>query len=191
MAQIAVIGDVHEQWNNADNDYFNQSAYDLLLFVGDLTSIFSLKRTPSIAKRLARLRKPALLIPGNHDIHNLVQMVAEVLDHEQMMWWSGARHAAFQARLRDWIAPVELAGFSTHHFRFGDVAFDVVAARPYSMGSSESENGTGGEGFRKRLNFAVSLLRQFSFFIRLAGFGSTAEALCGQGALGTDFVSGA
>lgn len=157
MAQIAIIGDVHEQWGAADNAYFNSSDYDLLLFVGDLTSIASLRRTPSIATRLSRLRKQALLIAGNHDVHKLVQLVAEVLDHERLMWWSGARHAAFHERLQQWIAPVTLCGYSTHFFRFGDIAFDVVAARPCSMGSSASNNGTGGEGFRKRLNFARML----------------------------------
>lgn len=152
MVQIAVIGDVHEQWNGADNVYFNSSDVDLLLFVGDLTSIFSLRRTPSIARRLAGLRKRALLIAGNHDIHNLVQLVAEVLDREPLMWWSGARHASFHRRLARWIAPVQMGGYSSHFFRFGDTAFDVIVGRPCSMGSGVVRGKTG--DFRKRLNFA-------------------------------------
>ena len=158
MAQIAVIGDVHEQWSRADTRYFNESDYDLLLFVGDLTSVLSLRRTPSLARRLAGVRKPGLMIAGNHDVHNVVQLVAEVLDHERLMWWSGARHAAFQRTLQELIAPVELGGYSTHFYRFGDVAFDVVVGRPCSMGSSGRENGAGApDGFGKRLNFARML----------------------------------
>lgn len=165
MARIAVIGDVHEQWNGKDNAYFNRSNYDLLLFVGDLTSILSLKRTPSMASRIARLRKRALMIAGNHDVHNLVQLAAEVLDSKRLMWLSGARHAAFHKQLTRWIAPVEMGGYSSHFFRFGDVAFDVIVARPCSMGSGlnqghePGENGsTGGRRrFRKRINFARML----------------------------------
>lgn len=157
MVQIAVIGDVHEQWNEADNAFFNRSDYDLLLFVGDLTSILSLKRTPSIAHRLAGLRKRALMIAGNHDVHNLVQLIAEVLDHERLMWLSGARHAAFHRRLERWIAPVHMGGYSSHFFRFGDAAFDVIVGRPCSMGSGSDNDKQ--DGFRKRLNFA-RLLRE-------------------------------
>lgn len=159
MARIAVIGDVHEHWNGKDTFFFNRSEYDLLLFVGDLTSILSLKRTPSIARRLAELRKRALMIAGNHDVHNLIQLAAEVFDSRRLMWLSGARHAAFHERLARWIAPVEMGGYSSHFFRFGNVAFDVIVARPCSMGSglagSVKENGT--PRFRKRLNFARML----------------------------------
>ena len=152
MARIAVIGDVHEQWTDADNAFFNRSDYDLVLFVGDLTSVASLKRTPSIARRLAELRKRALMIAGNHDVHNLVQLVAEVLDHERLMWWSGARHAGFHRRLAQWITPVQMVGYSSHFFQFGDVAFDVIAGRPCSMGSGSASREK--NGFRNRLNFA-------------------------------------
>lgn len=164
MARIAVIGDVHEQWNAKDNAFFNRSDYDLLLFVGDLTSILSLNRTPSIATRLAALRKQALMIAGNHDVHNLIQLAAEVFDNERLMWLSGARHAAFHERLARWIAPVEMGGYSNHFYRVGDVAFDVIAARPCSMGSGlgpdarkSRSNGDGNAQFRKRLNFARML----------------------------------
>lgn len=166
MARIAVIGDLHEHWNAQDNAYFNRSDYDLLLFVGDLTSILSLKRTPTIARRLAEVRKRALMIAGNHEVHNLIQLAAEVFDNQRLMWLSGARHADFYKHLARWIAPVELGGYSSHFFRFGDVAFDVIVARPCSMGSGlgpgVSQNGPHSDGntrFRKRLNF-VRLLRE-------------------------------
>ena len=165
MARIAVIGDVHEQWNAADNAYFNDSDYDLLLFVGDLTSIVSMKRTPSIARRLSGLRKQALMIAGNHDIHNVIQMLAEVMDNEPLMWLSGARHAAFHRRLGEWIAPVQMGGYSSHFFQFAGAAFDLVVARPCSMGSgpagpaANGQNGAehSGNRYRKRLNFARML----------------------------------
>ena len=35
-ATIAVIGDVHLLWDDADVSFFNRGGYDLLLFVGDL-----------------------------------------------------------------------------------------------------------------------------------------------------------
>ena len=143
-AQIAIIGDVHEQWNEKDNAFFNSSAYDLLLFVGDLTSIVSVRRTPAIARRIGRLRKPALMIAGNHDVHNRVQLLAEVLNNARLAALTGWRHAAFHRWLRDWIAPVQMGGYSSHFFRAGDVAFDVVLARPCSMGGARSAERRGG-----------------------------------------------
>ena len=136
MAQIAIIGDIHEQWSEADNAYFNRSNYDLLLFVGDLTSILSLKRTPFVAKRIGRLKKPALMIAGNHDIHNLLQMLAEVMDNRRLAVLTGRRHAVFHERLQRWLGPVTLGGYSSHFLQAGDVAFDVILARPCSMGGA-------------------------------------------------------
>jgi uncharacterized protein (TIGR04168 family) len=69
------------------------------------------------------------------------------------MWWLGSRHAHFHRRLQQWIAPVQLAGYSTHAYQFGDVRFDVVVGRPCSMGSGDANNVAANGDFRKRLNF--------------------------------------
>lgn len=36
--RIAVVGDVHLQRNDGDVEFFNRSAYDLILFVGDVAA---------------------------------------------------------------------------------------------------------------------------------------------------------
>ena len=36
MPTLAIVGDIHHQFTARDITYFNQSAYDLILFTGDL-----------------------------------------------------------------------------------------------------------------------------------------------------------
>ena len=59
--RIAVIGDVHLLWDAADVRYFNESSYDLILFVGDLAA-YSHRGALAVARSIAQLRRPALVL---------------------------------------------------------------------------------------------------------------------------------
>lgn len=136
MIRIALIGDLHYAFDDADVIYFNRSDYDLLLFVGDLGK--ALPRAEfRVARRLSRLTRPALLIPGNHDVANVFQKVAEIYQVPWLMRASVLGHAGHARRLARTLAPVVMGGYSTHPFDFGGCTLDVVAARPYSQGGSQ------------------------------------------------------
>jgi len=126
--RVAIIGDVHERWDGADTAFFEPSAWDLVLFVGDLPGP-SHRGTLSVARRIATLRTPAILVPGNHDGTSPLQVLAEAtrIGCDLSRW--GAVQERRVAQLRDALGPVALGGFSVHPC--GEV--DVVVARPHAM----------------------------------------------------------
>lgn len=137
MANIAIVGDVHLHFDEVDVTYFNQSDYDLILFVGDLSNYRPRMGLP-IARLIARIEKPVVFIPGNHDTTNILQLAAEIWQRP----WLGRLGAMGQERrvralnkaLGTAVSTSSRravpAGYSTHHFP----QFDLVAARPFSMG---------------------------------------------------------
>jgi uncharacterized protein (TIGR04168 family) len=134
--RIAVIGDIHLYYNDWDTKFFNQSNYDLLLFVGDLGVLTNPKLCLPIAERLSGLEKPSLMIPGNHDVHNSFQIIAEGLQNRLLARISGFSHVRFHHQLKAVLEPVILGGYSVHPICRGITRFDVIAARPYGMGGS-------------------------------------------------------
>ncbi|MGM0574111.1 MAG: metallophosphoesterase [Myxococcota bacterium] len=140
MVRLAIIGDVHRRWDEADARWFDGSDYDMVLFVGDLGS-YGHRRTLEVARSIARLRKPTLVLPGNHDTVNLVQMVAEVLEGETGVSFEWLRHVAGVGHGRRWrqlrraLAPVPLVGFGRRRLPDGLAPdLEIIAARPLSMG---------------------------------------------------------
>ena len=133
MIRIAVIGDVHQQFTPFDVDYFNESDYDLLLFVGDLAD-FQVKEAHPVAEQMGRLSKPALYIPGNHDGVPLGQLVAEA---KGMHTTARVLSAGQEGRIRKicrLMEPVPCVGYSQHPFNFLGHELTVIAARPFSAG---------------------------------------------------------
>lgn len=133
MVNIAIIGDIHEQFNTADADYFNRSDYDLLLLVGDVVGVFNRRAYPA-ARAIGQLRKPALFIPGNHDGNTPLQLLAGLkqLTRLAVLFSRGQekRVAALCRRLGNALC----CGYSEHAYYIRGLAFDVIAARPFSMG---------------------------------------------------------
>lgn len=131
---IALVGDVHRQFDQRDIAQFNQSDYDLLLCTGDLSNRWHWEGM-AVAPQMARLQKPTLIIPGNHDSLTLPQLVAEIKQWPRLRRWLawGQPH-----RLRQWqraLGPVQVGGYSVHPVPGGeDVA--VVVGRPFAMGGS-------------------------------------------------------
>lgn len=134
--RIAVIGDVHLQWDADDVRHFNASAYDLILFVGDLAT-YAHKGALAVARSIAELRRPTLVMLGNHDGIHVGQLVAEVARKAQVSDLLGGRQARRCDELERALGPAVLCGYSRHAVP-GAAADDlaIIAARPHSMGGS-------------------------------------------------------
>lgn len=134
MPEIAVVGDIHGAFDDRDVAAFNDSDYDLLLFTGDLPNFPWARGVRAVARKLSQLQKPALMIPGNHDVHNPLQFLAAIFRWGWMARPAGWRMPAYQEALRGWLAPVELAAYSSHPFTMDGFNFAVIGGRPYSAG---------------------------------------------------------
>jgi uncharacterized protein (TIGR04168 family) len=130
---VAVVGDVHLLWDRFDVDYFNQSDYELVLFVGDIAAYRHGAALP-IARSIGDLRMPAIVMPGNHDAVHLGQLVAEVLDRPTLSDRIGFGQPRRSRQLDRALGGVTMAGYSRHSVELGNMTLSVVAARPHSMG---------------------------------------------------------
>ncbi|MCA9591962.1 MAG: metallophosphoesterase family protein [Myxococcales bacterium] len=129
--RLAVVGDVHLRWNDADVEYFDDSDYDAVIFVGDIGS-YRHKHTLEVARSISRLRKPALFVPGNHDGVVAPQLLAEVLRNDVAVWLMSPLQPHLFEQLSGALGDVTAAGYS--HHRVGDVT--LIVGRPHSMGGS-------------------------------------------------------
>jgi uncharacterized protein (TIGR04168 family) len=135
MVQIAVIGDIHTRFTAVDVAHFNAGAADLILVVGDLSNYRQREGYPA-TRCLARLRKPTLFIPGNHDAVLLLQLLAEARGIAWLADLLAHGQARRAAALRRRLGPVTCCGYSGHPFALNGQTFDVIAARPYAFGGS-------------------------------------------------------
>jgi uncharacterized protein (TIGR04168 family) len=147
MVTLAIIGDIHMHFDAVDVEYFNRSDCDLLLFVGDLAREWP-PHIRRIARCIARLQKPALLIPGNHDVPYAFQSLAEHIHWQWLARLFGPAHVRHHERLGRWLQAITMCGYSVHPFAVAGLNFAVVAGRPFARGGSE-------------LSFAPFLLKQF------------------------------
>jgi uncharacterized protein (TIGR04168 family) len=127
---IAVIGDLHSAWDDADVAYFNRSPYQLLLFTGDLGA--STREDGSrIATSISRIERDVLVMPGNNDAAQHGALAAELAYRHGAK--SLLRGLGSEAR-----APqVKLCGYSSHSFALPAGELTVIAGRPFSMGGPE------------------------------------------------------
>ena len=131
---IALIGDLHGFWSEADVAYFNASDYELLLLTGDLGS-GTRKNGVDVARSVARLNKHALVVAGNNDAPHHLDIGAEFrlqAGLTELMRLSPAHPLANQPD-----GKVELCGYSVHEVKLGSCAFSVVVGRPFAMGGNE------------------------------------------------------
>lgn len=127
--QIAIIGDIHTNWNKVDIDYFNQSTYDFILICGDLPGRLH-TQTLAIASLLSQLSKPAIMIPGNHDSTTVQQLVGEIIQKPSWIGKTGLPQLERVDQLTINLAPVQLGGYNIHRFP----GIDIISTRPHSMG---------------------------------------------------------
>jgi len=135
VAKLAIVGDVHLIWDDRDVSSIDALGYDLVLFVGDLAG-YSPKGGLAVARSIAKLRTPALVMPGNHDGVTLPQLASEVFGAPHRI--RDALSFRMQGRVDDLalaLGPIALAGYGTH--RFEAAGFTIVAARPHSLGGPE------------------------------------------------------
>jgi uncharacterized protein (TIGR04168 family) len=157
--RIAVIGDVHLVWDERDVRQLEAAGYDLVLFVGDLAG-YGADGALRVARSIATLRTPALVMPGNHDAVTVPQLAAEVFRAPDALRSALAlgMPARVQALARA-LGPVPLCGYSLHPFQRHGVT--VLAARPHSLGGP-------------RLGFRRYLAHRFG----VRSFADSAARLC-------------
>jgi len=128
--RLGVIGDLHTHWDNVDVAQFAGTDYDLLYFTGDLGG-----GTPDSCLRMARamagLRHPTLVMPGNNDTVDIEQLAAE-LAHQ-----NGLNRLLSMAGNEQAVHPILLCGYSRHSIYLEDLDIDLIAARPHSMGGPD------------------------------------------------------
>lgn len=125
---FAVIGDIHGFWDERDTAFFDRSDYDAVLFVGDLPRVTGGR---AIAWELSRLRKPAWLIPGNHDGVTAPQFLAELKDWRALCRLTAPGMSRRVRRMASDLGDVRLTGFEFHRLSDG---LGLIAARPHAMG---------------------------------------------------------
>jgi uncharacterized protein (TIGR04168 family) len=132
MTRLAVLGDIHGHWTDADAAMLDGLGYDAVLVVGDLAGL-RFSGTLKVARGLSGLRTPALVLPGNHDATHPMQLLAHVAGRPHL----GDPLRPVQSRrleaLHEALKPCIVAAYSRH--RVGTLT--VIAARPHSMGGPD------------------------------------------------------
>jgi uncharacterized protein (TIGR04168 family) len=126
--RLAIIGDLHTHWDHVDLIQFARSNYDLLYFTGDLGG-GTPDSTLRVARSIAQLKQPALVMPGNNDTWDINELAAELAHQNglnQLLSITNASEASNN--------PIELCGYSHHHINTPDMDVSLIAARPHSMG---------------------------------------------------------
>ncbi len=127
---IAVIGDIHLMWDSTDIEFFNQSDYDHVLFVGDLPA-----RDPGkvndIAARLAEVNKSSFYMFGNHDAVTIPQLAAEVMQQQWLISMGAMGMKGRVKKLVSHLGNVKVCGYNSYALS-DEVA--LVNMRPFAMG---------------------------------------------------------
>jgi len=131
--RIALIGDLHGHWGPDDVAYFNESEYELLLVTGDLGS-GTRKNGVEIAKSLARLRKPTVVVAGNNDAPYGSEIAAEFRIQSGLVRMM--KLAPSHQRVGDGSGHVSLSGYDLFPVTISTRSFTIVVGRPYAMGGS-------------------------------------------------------
>lgn len=130
--KLAIIGDVHGLFGEADVAYLNASDYAGVLFVGDLGN-YRDGGDLTVARHIAQLTKPTWVIPGNHDAVHLAQLLAEVVrrPNAARLWArrQGRRVAALTAAL----GPAKLVGYDRVSVEAAGETLDIIVGRPHAM----------------------------------------------------------
>ncbi len=126
ILKIAVIGDVHDQWEAADGEALQRLGVDLALFVGDFGN-----ESVEVVRAISTLDIPKAVILGNHDA-----------------WYSasdwGRKKCPYDRTQEDRLQQ-QLDLLGNQHVGYGKLDFPefgltVVGARPFSWGGSDWKN---------------------------------------------------
>lgn len=123
MVKIAVVGDVHDQWEEEDDAALHALGVDLVLFVGDFGN-----ESVDVVRQVAALDIPKAVIMGNHDAW-----------YTATEW--GRKKCPYDRTKEDWVQQqLDLlgethVGYSKLDFRAFDLT--VVGGRPFTWGGPE------------------------------------------------------
>lgn len=185
--KIAVVGDIHDQWEILDNLTLQSLEVDLVLFVGDLGN-----ESREIARLISQLELPKAVILGNHDAY-----------YTASDW--GRKKSPYDHRQEDWVAE-QLNLLGETHVGYGKLDFpqfqlSVVGSRPFSWGGPEWKNKEflrdryGVKNFTESTEIMIEAIKEtlYETIIFLGhngplGLGDQAEDICGRDwkPLGTD-----
>jgi uncharacterized protein (TIGR04168 family) len=124
--RIAIVGDIHDQWDSQDETALLALNLDLVLFVGDFGN-----ESVDIVRQIAALPLPKAVIFGNHDAW-----------YSASPWgrakcpYDRSKEDRLQAQI-DLLGPREI-GY--RHLDFPDLNLSIVGARPFSWGGSDWKN---------------------------------------------------
>ncbi|MGF1525074.1 MAG: TIGR04168 family protein [Leptolyngbyaceae cyanobacterium] len=177
--RIAIIGDVHDQWDDQDAVMLHSLQVDLVLFVGDFGN-----EAVEVVRSIAALDIPKAAIFGNHDA-----------------WYSatpwGRKKCPYDRATEDWVQ-TQLNLLDEAHVGYGKLDFPalgltVVGGRPFSWGGPEWKTKT---FYRERFgvhNFEESVTRikeavntaahntlLFVGHCGPTGLGNRPESICGK-----------
>lgn len=123
---IAVVGDIHDQWETEDSVALQHLGVDLVLFVGDFGN-----ESVEVVRKIAALDIPKAAVFGNHDA-----------------WYSasewGRKKCPYNREKEDWVQQqIDLLGET--HVGYGKQDFPalnltVVGSRPFSWGGEVWKN---------------------------------------------------
>ncbi len=176
---IAVVGDVHNQWEKDDNFALENLGVDLVLFVGDFGN-----ESVSIVRSIAKLTLPKAVIMGNHDAW-----------YTASAW--GRKQCPYDRTKEDWVqAQLDLLGKAHVGYSkldFPELDLSVVGSRPYSWGGPQWKNKTflrdryGVSNFEESTAKIVAAAQQATYNTVIflghngpTGLGEEPESICGR-----------
>ncbi len=118
--KIAVVGDVHDQWQEADRLALHHLGVDLVLFVGDFGD-----ESVEIVRAIAAVDLPKAAVMGNHDA-----------------WYVGRRRksTSTEDRIQQQLDLLGSAHVGFSFLDFPEFDLSVVGSRPFSWGGQEWRN---------------------------------------------------
>lgn len=124
--KIAVVGDVHNQWEAEDAIALQKLNVDLVLFVGDFGN-----ESVDVVRQIASVDIPKAVILGNHDAW-----------YTASSW--GRKKCPYNREQENWVQDqLDLLG-DTHigyrYLDFPELQISVVGGRPFSWGGSTWKN---------------------------------------------------
>jgi uncharacterized protein (TIGR04168 family) len=136
MVEIGVVGDLHGSFDATDVYQLDACRYEALWFVGDLGP-GTRDADVRVARTIAKLRTPVVVMPGNNDCEHAPLLRAE-FGHQvgrSALLALGGVVARGESTTRR--ANVRFAGFDRHVVAVGESGVTVVSGRPYAMGGDQ------------------------------------------------------
>ncbi len=129
--RVGIIGDLHAYWDEIDVAQIDSLNYDLVFFIGDLGG-GTRKSTLRMARLIAQLQTPTLVLPGNHDTWDLDEIRAELAHRKGIRALTSIHRGESSTE-----ESVQLCGYSRHRLTNGAVDVTLIVGRPHSLGGPE------------------------------------------------------